>query len=104
MSWPIFAFNFITLSHFLTLLVPLANRLQHKDVFDLIKKHNLYDVIKRTIVPLIQLDSDRAINMLLEKNKISPDVVVAQLTQKEGNEEYLYLVSWNGFTSNGTVS
>lgn len=57
----------------------------------------MYDVIKRTIVPLIQLDSDRAISMLLEKNKISPDVVVAQLTQKGGNEEYLYLVSWKWF-------
>lgn len=65
-------------------------RLQHKDVFDLIKKHNLYGVINRTIVPLIQLDSDRAIAMLLEKNKISPDIVVAQLDK---HEEYLYLVS-----------
>lgn len=64
-------------------------RLQHKDVFTLIKKHNLYDVIYRTIVPLIQLDSEQAIAMLLERNKIPADVVVAQL---QNHEEYLYLV------------
>lgn len=66
------------------------NRLQHKDVFDLIKKHNLYDVIDRTIVPLIQLNSERAISMLLERNKIKSDVVVDQL---KDHEEYLYMVN-----------
>lgn len=65
------------------------SRLQHKDVFDLIKKHDLYNVIHRVIVPLIQLDSERAISMLLEKNKIPADVVVQQL---EPYEDYLYLV------------
>lgn len=65
-------------------------RLQHKDVFDLIKKHNLYDVISKSIVPLIQLDSEKAIAMLLERNKIAADVVVDQL---QNHEEYLYLVS-----------
>lgn len=64
-------------------------RLQHKDVFNLIKKHNLYDVINRTIVPLIQLDSERAIAMLLERNKIPSDVVIEQL---KDHEEYLYMV------------
>ncbi|XP_055301199.1 vacuolar protein sorting-associated protein 41 homolog [Sitodiplosis mosellana] len=63
-------------------------KLQHKDVFNLIKKYNLYDVIYRTIVPLIQLDSEQAIAMLLERNKIPVDVVVAQL---QNHEEYLYL-------------
>lgn len=66
-----------------------SSRLQHKDVFKLIKKYNLYDVIYRTIVPLIQLDSEQAIAMLLERNKIPADVVVAQL---QDHEEYLYLV------------
>lgn len=71
------------------LIFTFSNRLQHKDVFDLIKKHNLYDVINRNIVPLIQLDSDRAISMLLERNKIPSDIVVGQL---QNHEEYLYLV------------
>lgn len=41
------------------------------------------------IVALIQLDPDKAIVMLLEKNKIPSDVVVQQLEQRQ---EYLYLV------------
>lgn len=67
----------------------ISYRLQHKDVFNLIRKYNLYDVIYRAIVPLIQLDSEQAIAMLLERNKIPTDVVVAQL---QNHEEYLYLV------------
>ncbi|XP_055681248.1 vacuolar protein sorting-associated protein 41 homolog [Lutzomyia longipalpis] len=63
-------------------------KLQHKDVFALIKKHDLYAVIHRMIVPLMQLDTEKAIAMLLEKNKIASDVVVAQL---EAREDYLYV-------------
>uniref|UniRef100_A0A1B0CTY4 Putative vacuolar assembly/sorting protein vps41 n=1 Tax=Lutzomyia longipalpis TaxID=7200 RepID=A0A1B0CTY4_LUTLO len=63
-------------------------KLQHKDVFALIKKHDLYAVIHRMIVPLMQLDTEKAIAMLLEKNKIASDVVVAQL---EAREDFLYV-------------
>lgn len=44
------------------------------------------------IVALIQLDPDKAIVMLLEKNKIPSDVVVQQLEQRQ---EYLYLVCYD---------
>lgn len=64
-------------------------RIQHKDVFELIKKHNLYDEIYQKIVPLIQLDSEQAIAMLLQRNKIAPEVVIEQL---KNHEEYLYMV------------
>lgn len=57
----------------------------------MIKTHDLYHVIHRMIVALIQLDPDKAIVMLLEKNKIPPDVVVQQLEQRQ---EYLYLVRY----------
>lgn len=40
-------------------------------------------------MPLIQLDSERAIAMLLERNKIPSDVVIAQL---KDHEKYLYMV------------
>lgn len=73
------------------MLLFYSNRLQHKDVFELIKKHDLYAVIHGVIVQLIELDSDKAIAMLLEKNSISPDVVVQQLEQRQ---EFLYLVSY----------
>lgn len=68
---------------------PNLNRIQHKDVFELIKKHNLYDEIYQKIVPLIQLDSEQAISMLLERNKIPSEVVIEQL---QNHEEYLYMV------------
>lgn len=41
------------------------------------------------LVPLMQLDGDRTISMLLEKQKVAPDIVVQQLEQKP---DYLYLV------------
>lgn len=67
----------------------VSHRLQHKDVFDLIRKYDLYCDIHRMIVQLIQLDSEKAIALLLEKKKIPPKNVVEQLEQ---NEEYLYMV------------
>lgn len=63
-------------------------KLQHKDVFQLIKKHNLYGAIKQMIVELIKLDNEKAIAMLLEKNKIAPEVVVSEL---ENHESFLYM-------------
>jgi vacuolar protein sorting-associated protein 41 len=63
-------------------------KLQHKDVFQLIRKHNLYGSISKMIVELIKLDSEKAIAMLVERNKISPDIVVAEL---KNHESLLYL-------------
>lgn len=63
-------------------------KLQHKDVFLLIKKHNLYAAIRTMIVELIKLDNEKAISMLLEKNKILPETVVAEL---EKHEKFLFM-------------
>lgn len=63
-------------------------KLQHKDVFQLIKKHNLYSNIKSSIIELIKLDSEQAISLLLEKNKISPEIVVDELRK---SEKFLFL-------------
>ncbi|XP_052856042.1 vacuolar protein sorting-associated protein 41 homolog isoform X4 [Drosophila gunungcola] len=62
-------------------------KLQNKDVFDLIKRHKLYEVISKLIIPLIQLDRERAFAILLDKDKIKSELVVHQL---EHNKEYLY--------------
>lgn len=62
-------------------------KLQHEDVFKLIKKHNLYNAIRTMIVELIKLDNDKAISMLLERNKIPPEDVVAEL---ENHETFLF--------------
>ncbi|XP_026843794.1 vacuolar protein sorting-associated protein 41 homolog isoform X1 [Drosophila persimilis] len=62
-------------------------KLQNKDVFELIRRYELYDVISKLIIPLIHLDRDRAFKILLDKKKIKPEVVVQQLEQ---NQEYLY--------------
>lgn len=42
------------------------------------------------ILKLMQLDSDKAIALFLEKDKIPPEIVVEQL---EAYPEYLYMVS-----------
>lgn len=64
-------------------------RLENKDVFDLIRRYDLYGVIHKMLMPLIQIDQERAFQILLDKNKIPPEIVVQQL---ESNQEYLYLV------------
>uniref|UniRef100_A0A182IX16 Uncharacterized protein n=1 Tax=Anopheles atroparvus TaxID=41427 RepID=A0A182IX16_ANOAO len=61
-------------------------KLQHKDVFELITTYNLYGMVKDSIVQLIELDSERAIAMLL-KDKIPAEDVVRELEQ---HEHYLY--------------
>lgn len=68
----------------------LLNRLQHTGVFDLIHKHNLYDVIHDKIEGLMDLDASKAISMLIEKEHVSPDIVIKQL---ELNKLYLFIVS-----------
>lgn len=62
-------------------------KLQHKDVFTLIKNHKLYSVIKPMIVDLLNLDSEKAINIFLGQNEIQPAEIVDKL---ESNETYLY--------------
>ncbi|KAH8354569.1 hypothetical protein KR084_012331, partial [Drosophila pseudotakahashii] len=62
-------------------------KLQNKDVFQLIRRYELYDVIPKLIIPLVQLDRERALEILLDKKKINTEVVVHQL---EDNQEYLY--------------
>lgn len=75
-------------------------KLQHKDVFQLIKKHNLYNTIHSMIVELINLDSEKAISLLLERNKISPEVVVGELRSHE-HFLFLYLDSLDKIDSSG---
>ncbi|XP_034472992.1 vacuolar protein sorting-associated protein 41 homolog isoform X2 [Drosophila innubila] len=62
-------------------------KLQNKDVFELIRRFELYDVISKLIIPLIELDREGAFKILLDTSKIKPEVVVHQLEQ---NQEYLY--------------
>lgn len=64
-------------------------RLQHKDVFTLIQKHNLYGVIYDILLDLMDLDYKKTINLLLEKNTIPSDVIIEKLKQ---NELHLYQV------------
>ncbi|ESO87990.1 hypothetical protein LOTGIDRAFT_126722, partial [Lottia gigantea] len=58
----------------------ISFRLQHKDVFQLIKKHNLFDSINDKIVQLMHFDQDQAVKMLLDNmDKIPVEKVVHQL-------------------------
>ncbi|XP_074097880.1 vacuolar protein sorting-associated protein light [Cotesia typhae] len=63
-------------------------KLRHKDVFQLIQKHQLYNAVYDMIEGLMDLDADRAIQFFLEKDRVPSDVVVAKL---QNNPRYLYL-------------
>ncbi|XP_041045619.1 vacuolar protein sorting-associated protein 41 homolog isoform X2 [Carcharodon carcharias] len=67
-------------------------KLRHKDVFQLIHKHNLFSSIKDKIVLLMEFDKEQAVNMLLDnEDKISIDKVVEELKdQPELQHVYLH--------------
>lgn len=67
-------------------------RLQNSEVFNVIKKHDLYANVPDKIVALMDLDRDKATALLLEKDKISPALVVQRL---EKHDKYLLHVSLN---------
>ncbi|XP_023604915.1 vacuolar protein sorting-associated protein 41 homolog, partial [Myotis lucifugus] len=57
--------------------------LRHKDVFQLIHKHNLFNSIKDKIVLLMDFDSEKAVDMLLDnEDKISIKKVVEELEDR----------------------
>lgn len=75
-------------------------KLQHKDVFQLITKHNMYEVIHDKILELMMLDCDKAISILLDKTKVSVEVVEKQL---ENHDMFLfkYLDAYSKIDPNG---
>lgn len=66
-------------------------RLKHKDVFNLIQKYNLYNVIHDMIIELMDLDHEKTIGLLLEKETIASEIVVEKL---KNHELLLYRVNW----------
>ncbi|XP_070582392.1 vacuolar protein sorting-associated protein 41 homolog isoform X4 [Erythrolamprus reginae] len=57
--------------------------LRHKDVFQLIHKHNLFSSIRDKIVLLMEFDSEKAVDMFLDnEDKISMDKVVEELKDR----------------------
>uniref|UniRef100_A0A7N8Y8R9 Vacuolar protein sorting-associated protein 41 homolog n=1 Tax=Mastacembelus armatus TaxID=205130 RepID=A0A7N8Y8R9_9TELE len=58
-------------------------RLRHKDVYQLIGKHNLFSSIEDKIVLLMDFDKEKAVDMLLDnEDKISTDRVVEELADR----------------------
>lgn len=65
--------------------------LRHKDVFELIHKHNLFSSIRDKIVLLMDFDAEKAVDMLLDnEDKISADKVVEELEQRH-ELQHVYL-------------
>ncbi|XP_072009383.1 vacuolar protein sorting-associated protein 41 homolog isoform X1 [Engystomops pustulosus] len=57
--------------------------LKHKEVFNLIHKHNLFSSIKDKIVLLMDFDTEKAVDMLLDnEDKISIDKVIEELKDR----------------------
>lgn len=75
-------------------------KLQHKDVFTLITKHKMYNVIHDKILDLMTLDCDKAIGVLLDKTKVPVEVVERQLAN---HDHYLfkYLDAYSKVEPNG---
>ncbi|XP_046741988.1 vacuolar protein sorting-associated protein 41 homolog isoform X3 [Diprion similis] len=63
-------------------------KLKHKDVFQLIQKHKLYNSVHDMIEGLMDLDAERAIAFFLEKNRVPSEIVVAKLQK---NHRYLHM-------------
>ncbi|XP_012058286.1 PREDICTED: vacuolar protein sorting-associated protein 41 homolog [Atta cephalotes] len=63
-------------------------KLRHKDVFQLIQKYQLYNSVYDMIEGLMDLDTERAIQFFLEKDRVPSDTVVQKL---QHNHRYLYL-------------
>ncbi|XP_029675831.1 vacuolar protein sorting-associated protein 41 homolog isoform X2 [Formica exsecta] len=63
-------------------------KLRHKDVFQLIQKYQLYNSVYDMIEGLMDLDTERAIQFFLEKDRVASDVIVQKL---QHNHRYLYL-------------
>uniref|UniRef100_A0A4W6CQ03 Vacuolar protein sorting-associated protein 41 homolog n=1 Tax=Lates calcarifer TaxID=8187 RepID=A0A4W6CQ03_LATCA len=58
-------------------------RLRHKDVYQLIHKHNLFSSIEDKIVLLMDFDREKAVDMLLDnEDKISVNRVVEELADR----------------------
>ncbi|XP_045469262.1 vacuolar protein sorting-associated protein 41 homolog [Harmonia axyridis] len=58
-------------------------KLKHKDVFALIQKYNLYDVIQDMLVDLMDLDYKKTVALLMEKNRLPPETIVESLSKHE---------------------
>uniref|UniRef100_A0A5F8HDC8 VPS41 subunit of HOPS complex n=1 Tax=Monodelphis domestica TaxID=13616 RepID=A0A5F8HDC8_MONDO len=65
--------------------------LRHKDVFQLIHKHNLFSAIQDKIVLLMDFDSEKAVDMLLDnEDKISIKRVVEELENRPELQHVLF--------------
>lgn len=73
-------------------------RLQHDNVFKLIREHDMYNIIHDKILDLMMLDFDKSISILLETEKTNGPAetkrtkVPAKVVQKQlaNHEEFLY--------------
>lgn len=77
-------------------------RLQHRDVFDLITKHDMYNVIHDKILDLMTLDCDKTISILLDKPKPSKELpmlmmkprIPVEVVEKQLVNHELYLFKY----------
>lgn len=61
-------------------------KLEHKDVFQLIRSQSLFNVMRSMIVDFMTLDSEKTIQLLLENNK-NPEAIVESL---KSHEDFLF--------------
>ena len=60
--------------------VALYLKLGHEDVFDLIRKHSLYEAIEEKVLDLMELDHVEAVKLFMDKMvQLPPDSIVERL-------------------------
>lgn len=69
-------------------------QLKNKGVFNLIQERNLHGVIHNMILDLMNLDKDKTVALLLEKNQVPPEVVIEKLSDHE-MQLYWYLDAYD---------
>ena len=67
-------------------------KLGHKDVFGLIRKHNLFDAIHDKICELMDLDHRDGLKLFLEHmDRLPTELIVQRLQEKPGSGKHLFL-------------
>lgn len=66
-------------------------KLGHKDVFQLIRRHNLFDAIHQKICALADLDEKEAIKLFLEHRDRLPSELIVRSLDGTGRERQLFL-------------
>ena len=71
--------------------VALYIKLEHNDVFELIRRHSLYDSVADKVLELMELDHEEAVKLFLDKMAHMPPESVVERLQFHDLQRFRYL-------------